>query len=39
MLAKDPEKRMELIEIMNLPYFVYEDEELEEKIKVAVEIV
>jgi hypothetical protein len=29
MLAKDPEKRMELIEIMNLPYFVYEDEELE----------
>lgn len=35
MLDKDPEKRWQLIEIMNLPYFIMEDSELEEKIKIA----
>lgn len=35
MLDKNPEKRSPLIDIMNLPYFMMDDEELEEKIKIA----
>ena len=34
MLNKDSDKRLELIEIMNTPYFNYEDEEVEELLKI-----
>lgn len=33
MLQKEPEKRIDLIELMNTDYFNYEEEELEEVIK------
>lgn len=35
MMHKDPEKRLQLIDVMNLPYYMWDDEELEEKIKIA----
>jgi hypothetical protein len=35
MLQKDPEKRSPLIDIMNEHYFMMDDEDLEEQIKIA----
>lgn len=35
MLLKDHEKRSLLIDVMNLNYFMMDDEDLEEKIKQA----
>ena len=35
MLAKEPEKRYNLIDIMTMPYFIMEEEEIEEKLKVV----
>lgn len=32
MLHKDPEKRVQLIDIMTLPYFIIDDTELEDKL-------
>ena len=37
MLIKDPEKRVELIEIMDKPYFNYDDSEIEELMKIEQE--
>ena len=34
MMNKDPEKRLQLIDVMNLEYYMMEDEEIEAEIKV-----
>ncbi len=38
MLNKDPLKRTELVDIQDLPYFKYTEEELEEKVQQAKKI-
>ena len=35
MLQKDPEKRYQLLEVMSLPYFMMEDEDIEGNLKKA----
>lgn len=35
MLQKDPEKRYQLLEVMNLPYFMMDDEDIEAGLKKA----
>lgn len=35
MLQKDPEKRLALIDVMNLNYYILDDEDLEENIQKA----
>ena len=34
MLHKNPDKRMQLVEVMALPYFFMDDSELEEKLEL-----
>lgn len=35
LLQKDPEKRILLIDVMNLDYFIMDDQDLEEKMKLV----
>lgn len=35
MLQKDPERRLLLIDVMNLNYYIIDDEDLEDKVKKA----
>lgn len=37
MLQKDPERRFQLIDVMNLPYYMMDDEDVEALIKIAYE--
>jgi hypothetical protein len=32
MLNKDPKKRLELIELMNMPYVLWDEEELDKQL-------